>query len=104
VVAERAALGKDWDAKHKDLQDQADLARFREEHAEALLWVRVRRETVDGIEVGTSVAAVALQIKKLGEQRVRARACVRVYMCGALGGKLSHVASCSTCIGDRGCA
>ena len=70
-MAARAALGEAWDTKQKELQDQAEFARFREEHAEATVWIRVRRETVDGIEAGTSVAAIAVQIKKLGEQRVR---------------------------------
>ena len=71
VEAERAELGRAWDARQLELQAQTEFARFKEEHAEATLWIRVRRETIDGVEVGTTVAIVAAQIKKLSEQRVR---------------------------------
>ena len=70
-MSEREAVGTAWDARQKELHDLAAMSKFREDHAEATQWIRVRREAVDAIEPAASVAAVSQQVKKLGEQRVR---------------------------------
>lgn len=71
VAAERTALGEAWDARQKALEMAAELAKFKEDQAQVLAWIRQRREAVDATEVAGTVAAVNAQIKKNSEQKVR---------------------------------